>query len=395
MNPSVSTRARAAPAACDAHKFKLGVLDIVRWWKRTTPGKRDIPKDLDLAILSRGRIRLPFDSVWWLVEKIANPADEDDWPARLPPEVDEILPQVEVTIELFIEQRRLPGEEFDYEDIFDSYLRYRHQHELPNCEFFLFDYRSALAKASLQSDLKLDKWGLSLDGLYEAAGVPAVAAPGNAERHTLLAYVSFPSELERYLLPTVEFAKVDTEEVEQLVWSVIGYDPDVFSSQRLIALAWRIRVAIGGARGGPGGLLSAILSGQKDIDAAIAALAGQAYALMDMATGTDRREYGLERLRKGMERDGFEKGYDGMARYLTSIEQGRPEAAYWLGRALGRLARIKPANRKQALFAIYEALYTVARRDSNDFYRLTIQAVMKRYCAFTYPHRSISCGPNP
>lgn len=391
MNPSVST----APPTCEANKFKLGALDVVRWWKRTTPGKRNLPKNLDLAILARGRIRLPFDSVWWLVEMLANPADEDDWPARLPPDIDEMFPEVNVTIELFIEQRRLIGEEFDYEDIFEAYLQQRHQQELPNCEFFLFDYRSALAKASVESDLKLDTWALRLDGLYRAAGVPTIAAPGSTERHTLLVYVSFPGELERYLLPAVAFAKVDAEEIKQLVWAVIGYDPDAFTMKRLGALARRILVAIGGAGGRPGGLLSAILSGQKDIDGAIGAVAGQAYALMDTATGTDHREYGLDRLRKGLERDGFKKGYDGMAQYLNSIEQGRPEAAYWLSRALGRLARIKHSDRKHALFAIYEALYAVAKRDSHDFYRLTIQIAMKRYCAFTYPQRSLSCGPNP
>ncbi|WP_299488021.1 hypothetical protein [Acaryochloris sp. IP29b_bin.137] len=178
--------------SCEPGRFKRGKLDVVWWGKRVTPGKRRIPKHLKLAILSRGRIRLPIKNIKWIIDKQKKKVD---WVCRIPDNLGELLPEVDVTIELFTVRKTLSFKEVN--SIFLQYLVQRHNQELRNChKLFLLNWRSAFLKSKVETQLKV-----KLDELFKRAKVPFPEGMSEADKRifVLLVYVSFPDKLELYL----------------------------------------------------------------------------------------------------------------------------------------------------------------------------------------------------
>jgi hypothetical protein len=164
----------------------------VVWKDRTSPGKRKIPKHLKLAILSRGRVRLPLERVKWLLDANKNLP----WVQRLPNNLREILPEVDVTVELFMRQQLLSREEIS--SVLQSYLTQRHQKELPGCHYFAGYWVWAEDATPVETAL-----GVSLTMLFQRpnAPVPQRMRSQDKRQFIFLAYISFHSALERLLLP--------------------------------------------------------------------------------------------------------------------------------------------------------------------------------------------------
>jgi hypothetical protein len=185
--------------SCEPGKFKSGKLDVVRWWKRTTPGKREIPKDKKLAILSRGRIRLPIESIKWLLDEGKK---RYEWVSRLPDNLDTLFPEVDVTIELWM---AIKGRVTAAEDttIFSAWNIQRLQ-ELTNCKYLLGRSYTADQKTSVEYKLRLGDLGLNLNNLYKKGGVPFSGHPTGKDATSIAVfliyiYVTFPKDLEKFL----------------------------------------------------------------------------------------------------------------------------------------------------------------------------------------------------
>jgi hypothetical protein len=189
--------------SCEPGRFETGKLNVVKWWKRTTPGKREIPKDKKIAILSRGRIALPFENIKWLLDEGKTGIE---WVSRLPDKIDTLFPEIDVTIELWM---AIKGKVTTAEDatIFSEWNKYRLQ-ELTNCRYLLGRSYTANRKTLAESKLRLRGLGINLDGLYKAAGVPFSGPPIGKdapfiEVFLLYIYVTFPKDLEKFLKPLV------------------------------------------------------------------------------------------------------------------------------------------------------------------------------------------------
>lgn len=194
--------------SCEPGRFKPCRLDVVRWWKRLPRGGKPItvPAGLKLAILTRGRLRLPFRSIKWLLElgrKTRNP--HMAWARRLPPNhaLVTILAGVDVTVELFVVLPALRTSQVNF--ILGKYLQQRHATEIPNCSTrFLFTWDSVSSKPELESRLSLGCASrLSLDPLFGQANIkmPSAMNPLELRSFVLLAYASFPDEIELHLAP--------------------------------------------------------------------------------------------------------------------------------------------------------------------------------------------------
>jgi len=194
--------------SCEPGRFKRCKLDVVRWWKRTPTRTKPItvPADLKLAILSRGRVRLPFRSIKWLLDlgrRTRNP--HMAWARRLPPnfELTTILAEVDVTVELFVILPRLRTSTVNY--ILGRYLKQRHATETPNCPTrFLYTWDSATSKPVLENRLSEGcPTRLSLGSIFSKAQVKMPSAMDALERRSfiLVVYASFPDEIDLHLRP--------------------------------------------------------------------------------------------------------------------------------------------------------------------------------------------------
>lgn len=194
--------------SCEPGKFKLCKLNVVRWIKRIPQSGKlpKIPTHLKLAILTRGRIRLPFNSIKWLL-KIGRKSGLPQmfWGRRLPPnfKLKPLIPEVDVTIELFIVQKKLSTSWVTY--ILGKYLEQRHIKEIKNCnQRFLFAWDSIALKGDFERKLSTGcPKKVSLDRIFTRANLkmPDKLSPPFLKKFILVVYVSFPNDIELFLKP--------------------------------------------------------------------------------------------------------------------------------------------------------------------------------------------------
>ena len=199
----------SSATSCEPGKFKSGVLRTVRWKNRTTPGKRYVPKNLKFAIISRGRIKLPFKNIGWLLDEGRGKVE---WVEQLPNNINQLFPEVDVTIELWmaIRGKATPA---NVSKTFSGWLNLR-LNELTNCGYLLAQRYLASKKALAESRLELKKFGLDLDSLYEVAHVPESGVPSRedsklVETFLLQIYITFPKSLKSALKPPKKNNKND------------------------------------------------------------------------------------------------------------------------------------------------------------------------------------------
>ena len=185
---------RGQALTCEPGRFKENQLQVVCWRRRTTPGKRRIPEKLKLAILCRGRIRLPTQKLQWLLESYKNAG----WVSRLKVDLLQQLPWVDVTIELFFNQRvgRVTTEKINA--VFKEYLQRRQERHFKGCPFVLYDASPAVRKGSYERKL-----GVQFERFYRLAGVPLPQKMDerDQQRYWLLVYASFPREIKKLIGP--------------------------------------------------------------------------------------------------------------------------------------------------------------------------------------------------
>jgi hypothetical protein len=195
--------------SCEPGRFKECRLGVVRWWKRTGSPTKPLrpPPGLKLAILTRGRVRLPFKSIKWLL-KLGLESNNPHmfWANRLPriEKLVTILASVDVTVELFMVPDKLTPSKINF--ILGRYLKQRHATELPNCATrFLFAWNSVGAKANLENLLSEGcPKRISLDPLIDEAGIrprPGGLIPKELKELVLLCYASFPNDIDLHLAP--------------------------------------------------------------------------------------------------------------------------------------------------------------------------------------------------
>ncbi|KYC35598.1 hypothetical protein WA1_07180 [Scytonema hofmannii PCC 7110] len=238
-------------SSCEPRKFKRDRLNVVKWWKRTTPGKREIPKDKKLAILSRGRIRLPFENIRWLLEQ--GKKRNIEWIKKLPDNIAMLSPEVDVTVELWmaIKGRVTSAED---EKIFSEWNKDRLQ-ELTSCGYMLGRSYKANQKKLVESKLNLGSLGLNLDKLYKAGGVNFSGLPASKdapfiEVFLLYVYITFPTTLKKFLKlstkpPTKEEQrKLLVKKLLKVSSKIPTFDPDPIRRERVLCILRKLTSAI-------------------------------------------------------------------------------------------------------------------------------------------------------
>ncbi|NEP86156.1 MAG: hypothetical protein F6K18_04610 [Okeania sp. SIO2C2] len=176
---------------CEPGRFQNNKLNVVIWKNRITPGKRKIPKNLKLAILARGRIKLPIEKIKWILDQ----NQQLDWIKQLPQNFEEQFPKADVTIELFLRRTILTVNEVSR--IFQGYLEHRHYQELTGCKYFAGYWYWAEGKEIFEQNL-----GISIKKLFDKANVklPQYMQQKDKERFYLLIYVSFSKTIEKFFV---------------------------------------------------------------------------------------------------------------------------------------------------------------------------------------------------
>lgn len=375
--------------SCEPGKFESGKLNVVRWWKRTSPDRRQIPSDLALAILTRGRMRLPFESIKWILDSAKKP---HNFISRLPSNMASLFPEVDVTVELYLMQFIL--DDRDISNTLDLWLRRRHETELPNCSMFYAAYwRGASEKLDIESNLRLSNFGLNLDKLYKKAGIPLTGRSAD-EDFILLVYASFPNALEKFLKPDIPKIKpseipLTIDEIRALVWGIIGEKPKEFSILRESASVIWDAFKVRRAKGFLTMYFKMLFRGfeERPLDD-ISAIIGSTYALMDAALGTVREKpFEVFECEPAANRNtAFRNGYDKMQQHVFALK-GIPILSNYTNKMLLRL-RVTP-DRGKSMNIIYKALLSVYQ--GNGYGRVT--AAMLANCKFLYPRISCKCGP--
>ena len=189
--------------SCQPGLFQKGVLNVIEWGQRVKyPGKRNIPKEAgSLAILTRGRIRLPIQKAKWLFNKVRElkqAVPENKIIDQLPTNIDKILPFVDVQVELFYRQwdTNLTMTQTEIKQGFHGYLLGRHKEELPNCSKQMFVF--AWFPVTAYKDIEKNLLGVPISSLFSKAKVtlpPELHKAEDYRRFLLLVYVSFPDQL--------------------------------------------------------------------------------------------------------------------------------------------------------------------------------------------------------
>jgi hypothetical protein len=184
---------------------------VVVWRPRVEPGRRVIPTHLKLAILGRGRIDVPPDSLTTIVEAARDRGST--WPDRLAKPLGEIIPSMLLTIELFYLNRAgMSGEEID--EAIRGYLIVRRTKQLPPggiIEWFRSPFRHRADVAHFEKQLDLD-----IQKLISRSRVQ-ISASHPSSRHLLLAYVQLPVGLGAYLRADSELELQDSKSDELAV----------------------------------------------------------------------------------------------------------------------------------------------------------------------------------
>ncbi len=193
LTQPVEGEVTSASSSCEPGRFERDKFNVVVWKDRITPGRRRIPKALKLAILARGRIRLPIEQVRWLLDLFK----QSGWVSQLTVDLPSVLPEVDVTFELFLNQRAGQLRPAQINSIFNQYLKLRQAKYLKNCPYILHITLLAVEKAKLESRLGIT----SLDSLFKRARVPSPTrmSAGDRDRYWLLVYASFPVNINRYI----------------------------------------------------------------------------------------------------------------------------------------------------------------------------------------------------
>ncbi len=167
------------------------LVDVVTWKGRTKPGQRVIPRHLKLAILARGRIKLPGKNVLWLLKDATDRGVT--WPTRLTKPFEELFPEVHVTLELFWQQRSgLSDAEVGH--CLSEYLRIRVAANMPDCWSVVF-----FAVQHPKRDRIADALDVEISRLYAKPRVHPTKS--NERRYWLLAYVCIPSAIQDFIQP--------------------------------------------------------------------------------------------------------------------------------------------------------------------------------------------------
>lgn len=164
--------------------------DVVVWKDRTIPDKRVIPDHLKLAILSRGRLKLPSENAEWLLDVVRE--NGQSWPDRLRRPLPEIFDDLRVTVDLFQNQRRAMTMA-DIKTVLENYLILYRLKYLPDClvvwQALSHDNRDEL-ETNLDTDLSL---------LFQRPRVRP--DPRKPKRYILLVYACIPTAIHQYIAP--------------------------------------------------------------------------------------------------------------------------------------------------------------------------------------------------
>lgn len=171
----------------------LQLTDVVAWVPRIYPPRKVIPPELKLAILTRGRIRLPAATAEWFMEQ--SRLNNGTLPKRLPVLLENIADDFPVTVELFLNQRIHMGAAEITESLTGYLALRRKRHLSPGCHFLLFSWMTADRRRELERVLDLD---ISL--LFRKAKVH-ITPRTDPNQYVLVAYVCLPPEVEAFLLP--------------------------------------------------------------------------------------------------------------------------------------------------------------------------------------------------
>jgi hypothetical protein len=166
-----------------------GDLQVVAWQRRVQTGR--IPRRLRAGILTRGQVRLPTRNIGWLLRLNRDVG----WVQNLAGDLTEAVSEVNVTVELFrLRNPSLPDAEIVR--IFRGYLERRHRTELVSTPYYVFHLGRLIAKPDLEAAL-----GVNLDGLFRRAHLPLPhqMSSRQQQRHVLLTYASFSTEIERLI----------------------------------------------------------------------------------------------------------------------------------------------------------------------------------------------------
>jgi hypothetical protein len=164
-------------------------LNVIRWKRKS------IPPHLKAGILTRAPIRLPAEKVRWLLDVASKEGVR--WVKRLAIDLPVILPEVDMTLELFrVQDPSLTNQ--DLTTVFEKYLEQRHEQELKNFKFFAGRWFFVKDRSYFESAL-----GLSFNELFKQGGLPLPESMGSKERrrHALLVYASLPEFIESFMVP--------------------------------------------------------------------------------------------------------------------------------------------------------------------------------------------------
>ncbi len=170
---------------------KVPLKEIIVWKHRNIPGRRKIPRHLKLAILSRANIVLPTTNILWMVEKLHKQGVT--WPGRLQRELQDIFPEVHVTVELFQNQKP-PMSNDTIGGYARLYLRANRVPYIPNCYLIHHTFEHTSRKW-LENKLDYD-----MDTLFKKPRVRMDS--NNSRRYWLLVYACLPTALlNKYVRP--------------------------------------------------------------------------------------------------------------------------------------------------------------------------------------------------
>lgn len=202
--------------------------------------------------------------------------------------------------------------------------------------------------------------------------------------------------------PVIGDKPVKDEEIQALVWGLIGRKPGSTPWTKVVVMAGKFASAVNSIRSPttvmpftPFDLMHA-LGDPDDAMFEIDAMKGVSYAIMDRATGTPRSSDDLKTTdlyggtSAGLKRkDGFEKGYLEMQRRLIHSKIRTTPA---LKRAFEDLGRVP--DKRRALKNIYDALFAVFwNRGALGGGHANITRGNNRHCKFDYETIKVRCGP--
>lgn len=170
---------------------KVPLKDIIVWKHRNIPKRRGIPRHLKLAILSRANMVVPTTNILWMVNRLRQQGVT--WPNRLQRELEDFLPEVRVTVELFQNQKP-PMSDDIIGNLVGLYIRANRVPYFPGCTLIYFPFEHT-DRSWLENELNYD-----MGTLFKK---PRVRMDKNEpRRYWLLVYACLPTKLlNQYIKP--------------------------------------------------------------------------------------------------------------------------------------------------------------------------------------------------